>query len=96
MKAGEVVEARVTYVREDGRLDASLRDAKENALKNDAERILNFMRENGGQMPLNDTTAPERIYSIFRISKAAFKRAIGHLYGEHLIEKISDGWKIRE
>ncbi len=96
LKAGEVVEARITYVREDGRLDASLRDAKENALHNDAEKIFNFMRENGGTLPFNDNTAPEKIYSVFHISKAAFKRAIGHLYSEQRIEKISDGWKIRE
>ena len=96
LKAGEVVEARITYVREDGRLDASLRDAKENALHNDAEKIFNFMRENGGTLPFNDNTAPEKIYSVFHISKAAFKRAIGHLFSAQRIEKISDGWKIRE
>ena len=96
LKAGEVVEARITYVREDGRLDASLRDAKENALQNDAENIFNFMRENGGTLPFNDNTAPEKIYTVFHISKAAFKRAIGHLFSEQRIEKISEGWKIRE
>ena len=36
LRVGEVVEARVTYLREDGRLDASLRAAKENALDKDA------------------------------------------------------------
>ncbi len=94
LRAGEVVEARVTYVREDGRLDASLRFAKEIALQNDAENILNFMRKNGGEMSFSDATAPEKIQAVFHISKAAFKRAIGHLFSEHLIEKNSDGWKI--
>ncbi|MBR5914631.1 MAG: RNA-binding protein [Selenomonadaceae bacterium] len=95
IKAGDVVEARVTFVREDGRLDASLRFAKENALDNDAEKILNFMREHGGQMPFNDKTAPERIFSIFHISKAAFKRAIGHLFSERRIEKdLSGQWSV--
>ena len=94
LKVGEVVEARVTFVREDGRLDASLRHAKEDALQNDAENILKFMRENGGQMTLSDDTAPEKIYAIFHISKAAFKRALGHLFKEKRIEKIDDGWKV--
>ena len=94
VKAGDVVEARVTFLREDGRLDASLRFAKENALNNDAENILNFMRENGGILPFNDKTAPEKIFNVFHISKAAFKRAVGHLFSEHFIEKISDAWKI--
>lgn len=94
LRAGDVVEARVTYVREDGRLDASLRDAKENTLNGDAENILNFMRDNGGILPFNDKTEPEKIYTVFRISKAAFKRALGHLFSEHRVEKISDKWKI--
>ena len=94
LRAGDVVEARVTYVREDGRLDASLRHAKEDALQNDAENILKLMRENGGTLPFNDKTAPEKIYSVFHISKAAFKRALGHLFSEHRVEKISDTWKI--
>lgn len=96
LRAGEVVEARVTYVREDGRLDASLRFAKEIALQNDAENILNFMRENGGEMPFSDSTAPEKIQAVFHISKAAFKRAVGHLFSEHRIEKISGGWTMKK
>lgn len=94
VRAGEVVEARITFVREDGRLDASLRFAKETALQNDAEKILKFMRENGGKMPFNDKTSPIKIQTVFHISKAAFKRAIGHLYSEQRIEKNSDGWSL--
>ena len=95
VKAGDVVEARVTFVREDGRLDASLRFAKENALEGDAAEILKFMRENGGTMPFNDKSAPEKIQAVFHISKAAFKRAVGRLFGEKLIEKVGDGWKVK-
>ena len=39
-RVGEVVTARVTYVRPDGRLNASLREAKEKALMTDSQRIL--------------------------------------------------------
>ena len=95
LKVGEVVEARITFVREDGRLDASLRFAKENALQSDAERILKFMRSNDGTLPFNDKTAPAKIQAVFHISKAAFKRAVGHLFKENLIEKNFDGWKVR-
>ena len=63
-------------------------------MQNDAENILKFMRENGGQMTLSDNTAPEKIYTIFHISKAAFKRALGHLFKEKQIEKIDIGWSI--
>lgn len=96
LRIGEVVEARVTYLREDGRLDASLRDTKENALDSDAERIFAYMQANGGSMPFHDKTPPETIRTVFRLSKAAFKRAIGHLYSERRIEKFDGGFKIVE
>ncbi len=94
LRIGEVVEARVTFLREDGRLDASLREIKENALEHDAEKIFAFMQKNDGTMNFHDNTAPQKIQAVFKISKAAFKRAVGHLYYERRIEKIDGGFKI--
>ena len=93
LRVGEIVEARVTFVREDGRLDASLREQKEYAQHSDANKILKFMRENP-EVNLSDKTDPEKIYATFHISKAAFKRAIGHLLKKRLIQKTSTGFKI--
>ena len=94
LRIGEVVEARVTFIREDGRLDASLREIKENALERDAEKIFAFMQKNGGTMNFHDGSAPEKIRLVFKLSKAAFKRAVGHLYHQRRIEKIDGGFKI--
>ncbi|MBQ7703953.1 MAG: RNA-binding protein [Selenomonadaceae bacterium] len=94
LKVGEVVTARVTFVREDGRLDASLRETIENAMNSDAEKIFKYMQEHGGKISLHDKSEPEEIYAVFKISKAAFKRAIGHLLKERRIEKIDNGFKI--
>ena len=94
MKVGEVLDARVTFVREDGRLDASLREIKELAINSDAEIILKFMQEHGGNLNLHDKSDPAEIFNTFKISKAAFKRAIGHLLKERLIEKLDSGYKI--
>ena len=94
LRIGEVVEARVTFLRDDGRLDASLREIKETALNNDAEKIFKFMQDNGGSMPFNDKTPPQKIYDVFKISKAAFKRAVGHLFRERRIEKVNDNFRI--
>ena len=84
----------MTFVREDGRLDASLREIKETALERDAEKIFNFMLKNGGSMNFHDNTSPEKIQAVFKISKAAFKRAVGHLYRERRIKKIDNGFEI--
>lgn len=90
-RVGQELEARVTYVRPDGRINASLREAKEKALVSDADKILMFLQSNNGRMPYCDTSSPELIKGKFKISKAAFKRALGHLYKDGLIE-LKDGW----
>ncbi|MBR2774471.1 MAG: RNA-binding protein [Selenomonadaceae bacterium] len=94
LRVGEVVEARVTFLREDGRLDASLREVKETALERDAEKIFSFMQRSGGTMNFHDKTPPQVIQAVFKLSKAAFKRAVGHLYSQRRIEKIDGGFKV--
>lgn len=90
-RVGQELEARVTYVRPDGRINASLREIKEKALVSDADKVLMFLQSNNGRMPYSDTSSPELIKGRFKISKAAFKRALGHLYKEGFIE-MKDGW----
>lgn len=89
-RIGATVTARVTYVREDGRLNGSLRDVKETALVTDGEKLL-FELNKSGKMPYSDETSPAVISEKFHISKAAFKRALGHLLKAGKVE-IVDGW----
>lgn len=89
-RVGQELEV-VTYIRPDGRLNASLREAKEKARISDSDRVLMFLQSNDGRMPYSDSSSPELIKGKFKISKAAFKRAIGRLYKDGLIE-MRDGW----
>ncbi|SDZ97079.1 CvfB family protein [Selenomonas ruminantium] len=90
-RVGEVVTARVTYIRDDGRLNASLKESKEKALITDAEKIMELLQNRNGKMPYSDESSPEVIRDKFGISKAAFKRALGHLLRENRIVE-EDGW----
>ena len=90
-KVGQVVTARVTYIRDDGRLNASLKESKEKALITDAEKIMDLLHNRNGKMPYSDESSPEVIRDKFGISKAAFKRALGHLLRENRIVE-EDGW----
>ena len=90
-RVGEVVTARVTYNRDDGRLNASLKESKEKALITDAEKIMELLQNRNGKMPYSDESSPEVIRDKFGISKAAFKRALGHLLRENRIVE-EDGW----
>ena len=79
---GQQITGRVTYLREDGRINISMRLQKENALVADAEDIYAYLVQRNGSMPYCDSTPLEIIKQKFGISKAAFKRALGHLMKE--------------
>lgn len=88
---GQEITGRITFIREDGRINISMRPQKENAIEIDAERILAYLQERNGKMPYGDNTAPEVIKDKFNISKASFKRALGYLLRNDKVEQI-DGW----
>ncbi|QYR20179.1 RNA-binding protein [Paenibacillus sp. sptzw28] len=86
LRLGERVEARVTFVREDGRVNLSMTQRKEVGRVEDSERILDFLKERpNGSMPYSDDTSADIIKQKFGISKSAFKRAMGKLMREGLV-----------
>lgn len=78
-RVGSEIEARVTQVREDGKLNLSARDKAYVQIEKDAEEILKVLEEFEGRLPFTDKASPEVIKREFNLSKNAFKRAIGHL-----------------
>ncbi|HEX7057773.1 MAG TPA: S1-like domain-containing RNA-binding protein [Bacilli bacterium] len=92
LRLGELFEARVAYIRDDGRVNLALRPQKEISRMEDAERILRYLRERpNGTMPYSDATSADIIAEKFSISKAAFKRALGKLLKEGKIVQ-ENGW----
>lgn len=83
---GQVIKARVTKVREDGKLDLSLREKAYLQMNSDVEHVLKVLDEYDGILPFNDRVSPEIIKREFNLSKNAFKRAVGHLLKEGKIE----------
>lgn len=82
LSMGQALEGRVTFIREDGRLNISLRPTKEKAIQGDADKIMQYMAAHHNEMRFNDQSDPLDIQLVFGISKAAFKRAVGHLIAE--------------
>jgi hypothetical protein len=91
LKIGDVVEAKVTNVKEDGKLDLTIREKAYIQMNADAEEVLKILDEFGGVLPFNDKASPEIIKRETHMSKNAFKRAVGHLYKERLIEFTEKG-----
>lgn len=79
LRPGEEIEARVTGVKEDGKLDISVREKAYLQMDEDAENVMKVIEEYEGVLPFNDRVSPEIIMREFGLSKAAFKRAVGRL-----------------
>lgn len=85
-RPGEQLKARVTKVREDGKLDLSLRDRAYLQMNTDAETVLKVIDSLGGVLPFSDKASPEVIKRELNLSKNAFKRAVGHLLKDGKVE----------
>ena len=94
LKAGDEIEARVLEVKEDGKLDLSLRQKFYVQMDADSELILEKLKTAGGSLPYQDKSDAEEIKKEFNMSKAEFKRAIGRLYKERIIVIEKNGIKI--
>lgn len=86
LRIGDLVEARVVEVKPDGKLTLTLREKAYLQMDKDAARVLEVLEEYAGVLPFNDKASPEIIMREMKMSKSAFKRAVGHLYKEQKIE----------
>lgn len=82
LKVGDSVEARVIRVKEDGKLDLSIREKAYMQMDTDAELVFQKLKEASGFLPYHDKTDSAIIKAQFGLSKNAFKRAIGRLFKE--------------
>ena len=94
LKPGDEIEARVLEVKEDGKLDLSLRQKAYVQMDADSALILDKLKQAGGSLPYQDKSNAEEIKEEFNLSKAAFKRAIGRLYKERVIVIEKDGIRL--
>ena len=86
IQPGDRVNARVTAVKEDGKLDLSLREKAYIQMDADGEKILALLKQKGGSLPLGDKSSPEEIKEALGMSKGELKRAIGRLYKKQIIK----------
>lgn len=88
---GQSVEVRVSNIKEDGKLDLSLKDAPRLQIDKDGEKILKVLIRNKGSLPLNDDSSPEEVNKILGMSKSSFKKASGRLMKRRLIIMTKNG-----
>ncbi len=89
LRIGEVVEAKIVEVKPDGKLTLTMREKAYEQIEEDARQVLEILDQYAGVLPFTDKASPEIIMRETRMSKNAFKRAVGRLYREHKIEIVN-------
>lgn len=84
----------ISKIREDGKLDISLKRKGYYAVIDSSETLLQVIKDNNGFIPLHDKSSPEDIKERLGMSKKLFKKIAGGLYRDGLITIESDGLRI--
>jgi predicted RNA-binding protein (virulence factor B family) len=82
---GEFVDGYIKQVRDDGRIDLSLQLPSQRQRNNLSDAIIEHLQQNEGVSELTDKSPPDDIYRVFGVSKANYKKALGHLYKQRRI-----------
>lgn len=90
-RLGEKIEGRIIDVKEDGTINVSMLQRKQDSLDEDSDVIMSYLTSRNGAMPYWDKSSPDDIYERFQLSKAAFKRALGRLMKEGKVYQ-QEGW----
>ncbi len=88
LKPGQTIKGYIRKIREeDDKIDVSLqRGGYDNRQVSDlGQQILAAIKAEGGFLSISDKSPPEEIYAAFKVSKKAFKTAVGKLYKERQI-----------
>ncbi|HZW63835.1 MAG TPA: S1-like domain-containing RNA-binding protein [Flavobacteriaceae bacterium] len=91
LSIGDIHKGIVKKIRPGNKLDIVLGQIGYRSIEPNASRILTELEDNSGYLPVSDKSSPEEIKEMFEMSKKNFKKAIGSLYKQRLIEIKPDG-----
>lgn len=84
----------IKEIREDGKIDVSLQPQGFENIDEFKKKILDKLEENYGLLHLSDKSTPEEIKDEVQMSKKNFKKAIGGLYKDKIIDILDDKIKL--
>ena len=93
LKMGQKIKGYIKDIRDDGKINLCLQLPTQEKREELSETILDYLKQNGGSSTLTDKSPPEEIYKQFKVSKSNYKKALGSLYRQRIInidkQKIS-------
>lgn len=96
LRNGDQINVRIKEIRDDGKIDLSLRKAAYKQMEGDSEKVYEALVKKDGFLPLHDKSDPGQIKYHLNMSKAAFKRAVGRLLKENKIVITEKGIQLKE
>lgn len=94
LRSGRIYTAYVKKIREDEKLDLSLTPIGYAKIDSISQEVLDILKDHNGYLAINDKSSPEQIKLIFGISKKNFKKSIGALYKQRIIQIEEDGIRL--
>jgi predicted RNA-binding protein (virulence factor B family) len=95
MRVGQVREAWIKRVTEESLLLA-LRPVGRTAEADQAQTVVERLRQEHGFLNLTDDSSPDQIRKVLGLSKSSFKRIVGHLLRDGVIDLEPYGIRLRE
>lgn len=94
LEAGQLRTGYIKKVREDGKLDVSLRPQGYDAALEAMPAIMEALKRAGGSLPYNAKTDADEIARVFGMSRKVFKKAVGGLYKDRKIVVTDSGIRL--
>jgi predicted RNA-binding protein (virulence factor B family) len=91
LSVGDKLKGIVKKIRPGNKLDITLGQIGYRNIEPNAQIIMSHLEDNSGFLNLTDKSSPEQIKEQLQMSKKNFKKAVGTLYKQRLIEIKEDG-----
>lgn len=96
ISVGDNLKGYVKKIRPGNKLDIVLEKIGYRSIEPNADRIMQELGDHEGFLNLNDKSSPEEIKQQLQMSKKNFKKAIGTLYKQRLIDIKPDGIYLKD
>ena len=96
VQVGQTMQAYINKARSDGKLDVRMNQSAYDKVEPSSQAVMNYLQDNGGFSRLNDKSSPLLVKRTLGMSKKTFKKALGLLYKQGMIELLPNGIRIKE
>lgn len=96
LHTGDRIKGFVKKIRPDGKIDVVLQRPGYRSIEPNTEELLAQLKISGGFLALTDKSSPEEIKSQLNMSKKSFKRALGALYKQRMVDILENGVRLKK